>query len=321
LSEQVLIIVFEEISLSLKVGLSRIGSGTFGRERALTCFLGKSGTATCVTELPSMTFGNRLPVLALIAWPLVPGSGAQAQVSVQMYGYQVVHAYPHDTHAFTEGLFYLNGFLYESTGLERESSIRKVRLETGEVVQKIDVPAQYFGEGIVNWKTHLVSLTWKSGIGFVYDLATLKVQHRFSYPGEGWALTQDGKRLIMSDGTPQLRFLDPVTLKETGRLSVTYNGAAVSSINELEWGKGKIYANVWQTNVLIIIDPVSGIVTGVVNLAGLLSPSEQPPGPDGVLNGIAYDARHDRLFVTGKNWSKLFEIRVVPKGQVSKSKR
>lgn len=267
-----------------------------------------------------MTFRNRLSPLALIACSLVPWSGVRAQVSVPIYSYQVVHTYPHDTHAFTEGLFYLNGFLYESTGLESESSIRKVRLETGEVVQKVDVPPQYFGEGIVNWKGHLVSLTWKSGIGFVYDLATLKVQRHFSYPGEGWALTQDGKRLIMSDGTPQLRFLDPATLKETGRLSVTYNGAAVSNINELEWVKGSIYANVWQTNVLIIIDPSSGIVTGVINLAGLLGPSERPPGPDGVLNGIAYDARHDRLFVTGKNWSRLFEIRVTPTGEVSKSR-
>ncbi|HEY6927705.1 MAG TPA: glutaminyl-peptide cyclotransferase [Steroidobacteraceae bacterium] len=265
-----------------------------------------------------MTFGNRLPPLALIAWSGVACSAAHAQVSVPLYSYRVVHTYPHDTHAFTEGLFYLHGFLYESTGLERESSIRKVRLETGEVVQKIDVPPQYFGEGIVNWKGHLVSLTWKSGVGFVYDLATLKVQRRFYYPGEGWALTQDGKRLIMSDGTPQLRFLDPVTLQETGRLSVTYNGSAVSNINELEWVKGQIYANVWHTNVLIIIDPSSGIVSGVVNLAGLLGPSEQPPGPDGVLNGIAYDATRDRLFVTGKNWSKLFEIKVVPTGEVSK---
>ena len=274
-----------------------------------------------MTKLWPMTFGNRLPLLASIALALVPWSAVRAQFSVPEFGYRVVHTFPHDKHAFTEGLFYLNGFLYESTGLERESSIRKVRLETGEIVQKIDVPAEYFGEGIVNWKGHLVSLTWKSGVGFVYDLATLKVQRRFSYPGEGWALTQDGKRLIMSDGTPQLRFLDPVTLKETGRLTVTYNGKAVSNINELEWVKGNIYANVWQTNVIIIIDPSSGIVTGVVNLTGLLGPSEQPSGPDGVLNGIAYDALRDRLFVTGKNWSRLFEIRVVATGEVSKSQR
>jgi glutaminyl-peptide cyclotransferase len=271
----------------------------------------------------AMTFRNQLPRLACIAWAFAfaPLASVQAQVSVPIYSYQVVHTYPHDTQAFTEGLFYLNGFLYESTGLERQSTIRKVRLETGEVVQKIDVPPQYFGEGIVNWNQHLVSLTWKSGVGFVYDLATLKVQRRFSYPGEGWALTQDGTRLIMSDGTPELRFLDPVTLKETGRVAVTYNGTAISSINELEWVKGRIYANVWHTNVLVIIDPKSGIVTGVVNLAGLLSPSEQPPGPDGVLNGIAYDAQHDRLFVTGKNWSKLFEIRVLATGETAKPGR
>src|SRR3569833_1143306 len=274
-----------------------------------------------MTKLWPMTLGNRLPLLASIALSKVPWSAVRAQFSVPEFGYRVVHTFPHDIHAFTEGLFYLNGFLYESTGLERQSSIRRDRLETGEVVQKIDVPAENFGEGIVNWMAHLVCLTWMSGVGFVYYLATLKVQRSFSYPGEGWALTQDGKRLIMSDGTPQLRFLDPVTLKETGRLSVSYNGAAVSYINELEWVKGKIYANVWHTNVLIIIDPASGIVTGVVNLDGLLSPSEQPPGPDGVLNGIAYDAQHDRLFVTGKNWSKLFEISVVPTGEVSKSQQ
>ena len=238
-----------------------------------------------------------------------------------VYGYEVVHTYPHDTHAFTEGLFYLNGFLYESTGLEHQSSIRKERLETGEVLQKIDIPPQYFGEGIVNWKRHLVSLTWKSEVGFVYDLATLKLEHPFHYEGEGWALTQDGARLIMSDGTPELRFLDPDTLRETGRITVTYDGHPVPKVNELEWVKGLIYANVWQSNAMIMIDPASGAITGVVNLAGLLDPSEQPGGPDGVLNGIAYDATHDRLFVTGKNWPKLFEIRVLPAGKIARSNR
>ncbi len=251
-------------------------------------------------------------VLLLIA-------GAPLQAAVPVYGYEIVNTYPHDPHAFTEGLFYLNGFLYESTGLERQSSIRKEKLETGEVVQKIDVPPQYFGEGIVNWKRRLVSLTWKSQLGFVYDLATLKVRKKFSYPGEGWALTQDGKRLIMSDGTSELRLLDPDTLRETGRIPVTYEGQPVRNVNELEWVKGRIYANVWQTNVLIIIAPQSGAITAVVNLAGLLKPSDRLEGPDSVLNGIAYDAARDRLFVTGKNWPKLFEIRVLPAGQLSKS--
>lgn len=241
------------------------------------------------------------------------------RAAVPVYGYEIVNTYPHDPHAFTEGLFYLNGFLYESTGLERHSSIRKEKLETGGIVQKIDVPPQYFGEGIVNWKGRLVSLTWKTQVGFVYDLATLKLQKQFSYRGEGWALTQDGKRLIMSDGTSQLRFLDPDTLRETGRVSVTYEGRPVPNVNELEWVKGRIYANVWQTDMLIIVAPESGEITGVVNLAGLLKPSDRLEGPDSVLNGIAYDAAHDRLFVTGKNWPKLFEIRVLPAGQLPKA--
>jgi glutaminyl-peptide cyclotransferase len=262
--------------------------------------------------------GLLVPAFASVAYLSVLVPGADAEAAVPVYGYEVVHAYPHDTRAFTEGLFYLNGFLYESTGLEQQSSIRKVRLETGEVVQKIDVPPKYFGEGIVNWKRHLVSLTWKSQIGFVYDLATLKVQRQFSYPGEGWALTQDGKRLIMSDGTPDLRFLDPDSLKEIGRITVTYDGKPVRNVNELEWVNGKIYANVWETSVIVIIDPDRGDITGVVNLTGLLSDSERPASPDGVLNGIAYDASHDRLFVTGKNWPKLFEIRVLPAGELSK---
>lgn len=245
--------------------------------------------------------------------------GPPAQAAVPVYDYEIVHTYPHDTQAFTEGLFYLNGFLYESTGLERQSSIRKVKLETGEVVQKVAVPPQYFGEGIVNWKHRLISLTWKTQVGFVYDLNTLQVQRKFAYRGEGWALTQDGKRLIMSDGTPNLRFLDPDTLQETGRLSVTYEGKPVPQVNELEWVKGLIYANVWETNMMILIEPAGGTITGVVDLSGLLGPGDRPAGPDSVLNGIAYDSSHDRLFVTGKNWPKLFEIRVLPAGQRAKS--
>jgi glutaminyl-peptide cyclotransferase len=235
-----------------------------------------------------------------------------AAAAVPVYGYEVVHVYPHDVHAFTEGLFFLNGYLYESTGLEGQSTIRKERLETGEVLRRVDVPRQYFGEGIVNWKNHLVALTWQSHAGFVYNLDTFKVERRFSYPGEGWALTQDGKRLIMSDGTAQLRFLDPDTLSETGRLDVSYEGRPLTNLNELEWVRGEIYANVWQTNLIVRIDPGSGAVTGVINLGGLLSPGDFVPQQTDWLNGIAYDARTDRLFVTGKNWPKLFEIRLRP---------
>jgi glutamine cyclotransferase len=230
--------------------------------------------------------------------------------AVPVYGYDIVHTYPHDTSAFTEGLFYLNGYLYESTGLEQHSSIRKVRLETGEIVQKHDVPPQYFGEGIVNWKDHLISLTWKSQVGFVYDLRSFRPERQFTYDGEGWALTQDGTRILMSDGTPEIRLLNPQTLLPTGRILVTLDGKAINNINELEWVKGEIYANVWQTNWILRIDPHDGHVVGAINMAGLLAPSDIVRGQTDVLNGIAYDAKHDRLFVTGKNWPKLFEIRV-----------
>ena len=233
-----------------------------------------------------------------------------ARAAVPTYGYEITHTYPHDTAAFTEGLFYLNGFLYESTGLEQHSSIRRVRIKTGEVLQKIDIPPQYFGEGIVNWQGHLISLTWKSQIGFVFDLRTLKLQRQFSYRGEGWALTRNDKQIIMSDGTSELRFLDPNTLQETRRIRVTLEGKPLLNVNELEWVKGEIYANVWQTNWVVRIDPHDGRVVGLINLAGLLEPSDIVAGQTDVLNGIAYDAKDDRLFVTGKNWPKLFEIRL-----------
>jgi len=230
--------------------------------------------------------------------------------TVPVYGFEVVHAYPHDPAAFTEGLFYLDGLLYESTGLAGRSSIRKVRLETGGIVQRIELPPQYFGEGIVNWENHLVSVTWQSQVGFVFDLKTLELQRQFTYPGEGWALTQDGKQLILSDGTPRLRFLDPRSFKETKRIEVTLYGKPLQNVNELEWVKGEIFANVWQTNWIVRIDPKDGHVKSLVDLTGLLDPGERPQGPDAVLNGIAYDAKNDRLFVTGKNWPKLFEIRL-----------
>jgi glutaminyl-peptide cyclotransferase len=246
--------------------------------------------------------------VCLLLWTVFGATAALP--AVPRYGYEVVHTYPHDATAFTEGLFYLNGFLYESTGLEGHSSIRKVRLETGKVLQQRDIPAQYFGEGIVAWHTHLISLTWKSHIGFVFDLSTFKPQREFHYPGEGWALTQDGKQLIMSDGTPQLRFLDPQTLQETRRIQVTFEGKPVQNVNELEWVKGEIYANVWQTDYILRIDPLSGKVVGIINLTGLLQRADIVSGQTDVLNGIAYDAKGDRLFVTGKNWPQLFEIRL-----------
>lgn len=245
------------------------------------------------------------------------GCALNCRAAVPLYDFEIVRIYPHDPSAFTEGLFFLNGFLYESTGLEGQSTIRKVRIDTGAVLQRLDIAPPYFGEGIVNWQGRLISLTWKSHRGFVFDLATLKLQRSFEYEGEGWALTQDGRQLIMSDGTSQLRFLNPETLHETNRIQVTLEGKPVQNLNELEWIKGEIYANVWETNWIARIDPKNGHIVGLVDLEGLLSPAEHAAGPDGVLNGIAYDAKGDRLFVTGKNWPRLFQIRLRKRAEVS----
>jgi glutaminyl-peptide cyclotransferase len=250
--------------------------------------------------------------LVLIASWAAAACGPASRAGVPEYGYEVVHTYPHDPLAFTQGLVYKDGLLYEGTGLEEQSSIRKVKIETGEVLQKRDIPGQYFGEGIVLWKDRLLELTWKAEKGFIYDLATFQPKGEFPYPGEGWGLTTDGKRIIMSDGTAQIRFWDPETLKETGRITVNEDGRPIDELNELEWVKGEIFANVWQTDRIARIDPKTGKVTGWINLKGLLSPQDYNDLTD-VLNGIAYDAKGDRLFVTGKRWPKLFEIKLVKK--------
>jgi glutaminyl-peptide cyclotransferase len=243
--------------------------------------------------------------LAAMAFATTP-----AKTQTPVYGYTVVHAYPHDPEAFTEGLFYLDGYLYEATGLEGRSSIRKVQLSTGRVLRMRPLDAKYFGEGIIAWKGKLVELTWKSEIGFTYDLATFKPLGSFRYAGEGWALTQDGQRLIMSDGTPQLRFLDPVSLKETGRIAVTVNGRPLNNINELEWYKGEVLANIWQSPYIARIDPKTGQTTGIIDLSPLVAMEASKGRAIDVLNGIAYDAAHDRLFVTGKLWPDLYEIKL-----------
>ncbi len=252
-----------------------------------------------------------LMVLAVSA--VCVGCGQSSDAGVPEYGYEVVHVYPHDRTAFTEGLFYFNGFLYESTGLEMHSSIRKVNLETGEILQQRPLPDTYFGEGIVKWKDKLYQLTYKTEIGFIYDFNTFEKMGEFQYKGEGWALTTDGTNIYMDDKTSQIRIWNPETLQETGRINVTDAGYPVEQVNELEWVKGEIYANVWQTDRIARIDPKTGKVVGWIDLTGLLNPSDivqQPHAPD-VLNGIAYDAEHDRLFVTGKFWPKLFEIKLV----------
>jgi glutamine cyclotransferase len=260
--------------------------------------------------------GRRCKIRALLPLPalaflVISGCGPSPQAAIPNYRFEIVHTYPHDRLAFTEGLFYDDGYLYESTGIEHESSVRKVRLETGEVLQKYDLPSAFFGEGIIRWKDRLIQLTYKTQVGFVYDFPSFHELRRFQYPGEGWALTTDGRRIIMSDGTPQLRFWDPETLQETGRLTVTDGGQPVTYLNELEWVKGEIYANIWQTERIARIDPATGKVVGWIDLTGLLSPTDRVPKFTDVLNGIAYDSAGDRLFVTGKRWPKLFEIRLV----------
>jgi glutaminyl-peptide cyclotransferase len=226
---------------------------------------------------------------------------------------QIVRVYPHDPDAFTQGLQYVDGALYEGTGLVGRSSIRRVALDTGKVDQKRDVPPPYFGEGITVWKNDLIELTWQSHVAFVYDRATFEPKKQFSYPGEGWGLTHDGADLIMSDGTDELRVLDPVTFAEKRRIKVTAAGAPLRNLNEVEYVKGEILANVWQTDYVARIAPDTGKVSAYIDLRGLLTPQER--ARTDVLNGIAYDAEHDRLFITGKLWPKLFEIKVIAKDQ------
>lgn len=232
-------------------------------------------------------------------------------------GYTVVHTYPHDPEAFTQGLVYESGVLYEGTGLYGSSSLRKVQLETGEVLRKHDLTSAYFGEGIALFNGKIYQLTWKNKHGFVYSVDSFAVTSEFSYTTEGWGLTHDGNRLIMSDGSANLYFLDPDTLERTGELAVHDAQGSVTRLNELEWVNGEILANVWQTDDIVRIDPISGSVKGRIHLGGLLSLEDRAGNPD-VLNGIAYDATQDRLFVTGKLWPKLFEIRLVPQSAATR---
>jgi glutamine cyclotransferase len=231
----------------------------------------------------------------------------QAPREIATYGYRVVNSYPHDPDAFTQGLFWLEGHLYESTGQIGQSTIRKVSLQDGRVAQRADMPAHVFGEGIVNWSDQIISLTWRDGVGYRWDRRTLRQLGSFAYRGEGWGLTQNGRDIIMSNGTAELLFLDPATMVERRRITVTADGERVANLNELEWVNGEILANVWMTSRIARIDPASGKVTGWIDLAGLAA-EHQGRDPDAVLNGIAYDDAGDRLFVTGKTWPRLYEV-------------
>jgi glutaminyl-peptide cyclotransferase len=234
------------------------------------------------------------------------------QAHPREYTYTVVQSFPHDPDAFTQGLVYHDGFLYEGTGLQGRSSLRKVRLETGEVLKRVDLPYEYFGEGIAIVGNEIRQLTWKSEVGFVYDLRSFRQIRRFSYSGEGWGLTSNGADVYMSDGTSDIRILDAATLHEKRRIYVHDGSKSIDRLNELEVVEGQIFANIWETNRIARISPQTGEVVGWIDLSGLLSPMYQLE-PGAVLNGIAYDSARKRLFVTGKLWPRLFEIRLVAK--------
>jgi len=229
---------------------------------------------------------------------------------IPVYTYKVVNTYPHDQNAFTEGLVFEDGVLYEGTGLHGYSTLRRVKLETGEILQICELPPQFFGEGVTIYGNKIIQLTWQSHIGFVYDKYSFKLLQEFNYPDEGWGITHNGKHLIMSDGTQTLHFLDPETFEEIGQIEVSANNIPVTRINELEYIQGEIYANIWQTERIARINPLTGQVIGWIDLKGILSLEDDSETVD-VLNGIAYDAKNDRLFVTGKFWPKLFEIELI----------
>lgn len=231
--------------------------------------------------------------------------------TIPRYTYRVINAYPHDPNAFTQGLVYEDGIFYEGTGLRGQSSLRRVDVASGEVQQIISLDQQYFGEGIVTWENRIIQLTWQENTGFVYDKTSFERVQEFSYPTEGWGITHDGQKLIMSDGTATLYFWDPETLAEIGRVDVFDEKGPVVHLNELEYVAGEVWANIWQTNLIARIDPATGQVVGWIDLTGLLDTAVVTQPVD-VLNGIAYDAATDRLFVTGKLWPQLYEIELIP---------
>ena len=229
------------------------------------------------------------------------------------YTCEIVRRYPHDSSAFTQGLLFWNeDTLLESTGMHGRSSLRRVEIKTGRVLEKVDLPQRYFGEGLAHLKGKLYQLTWKDRRGFIYDAATLKQEGEFPYTGEGWGLTTDGNSLILSDGTNQLRFLDPLTFAVTRTLSVMHQGKPVDHLNELEFIDGQIYSNIWGTDLIARIDPATGLATGVIDCSGLF-PANQRATPDQVLNGIAWHEPTKRLLITGKWWPEVFEIKLKPR--------
>jgi glutaminyl-peptide cyclotransferase len=249
--------------------------------------------------------------MRLLAALLLLAAPASAQQVMPVAPAVVVRTFPHDPRAFTEGLLYHDGYLYEATGEPGRSSIRKVDLATGKVLQQVVIPPPTFEEGIAVWKDQIVSLTWHEKTGYRWTLPDFRKIGSFHYPGEGWSLTSDGPDLLMSDGTAQLRVIDPATFCEKRRITVTYQGRPLEQLNELEYVDGEILANIWQTNMIARIDPASGKVIGWIDVTGLTA-QINPTNPDDVPNGIAWDARGRRLFVTGKDWPLIFQIELPP---------
>ena len=256
-----------------------------------------------------------LLIAAALALQSAPEPAAPAPPPIELA--QVIATYPHDTSAFTEGLLIDHGQLYESTGREGQSDIRRVDLQTGRVLARVKLPSSLFGEGIVAWRRHLFSVTWHGGQGFRWTLPELKRNGGFRYAGEGWAMTEDGRNLILSDGTPVLRFLDPTTQKVVRRLTVTIDGRPLQRLNELEYVDGEVLANVWMTRYIVRIDPVSGKVKGIIDLTSLIKQVALADG-DSVANGIAYDRDARKLYVTGKNWPTLFEVALPTRSSVGR---
>lgn len=262
-----------------------------------------------------MRGGRARAALWFLIWAVVLGFSACSEAGTAgapTYGYEVVNVYPHDAEAWTQGLAFHDGRLYESTGLYGRSSIRRVRLETGEILQERALPPEYFGEGLAVAGDRLVQLTWLARRGFVYDRETFEPRGEFSYASSGWGFTHDGRRFIMSDGTATLRFLDAETYEEMGRVDVFDADGPVRKLNELEYVDGCVYANVYPTDRVAVIAPETGRVVRWLDLAGLPKRGGFRPGESECLNGVAYDAESGRLFVTGKFWPRLFEIRLVP---------
>ena len=250
-----------------------------------------------------------LPLAA--AFAAAAGSLPARAPAAPASGYKVVAEFPHSTSSYTEGFFYRDGLFYEGTGLNGSSAVLVIEPETGKVLQRRDLPQQFFGEGIIDWGHEIYEWTWQSHICFVYDRFSLRPGGQFTYSGEGWGMTRTATAIITSDGTATLRFRDPKTFQETRHIVVKDNGNPVEQLNELEYIKGEIYANIWHSDRIARISPRDGHVIGWIDLTGLM-PASRRVNAESVLNGIAYDAKNDRLFVTGKQWPAVFEIRIVP---------